>query len=447
MTFLMSFTTWLAHLVRLKAGNYLSVIAIISFWLAYEYLSLNCDLITPWINLGNGLAKDILFIQWYDVTGTAGGTLWILSSNLFLSVFLIRSGKPVAHSGHWFLIWALIIAIPASLSLIRFFTIKCDQAVKSEIVIVQPNFDPYNEKFNIPFEVQVKKVLKMAETAISTKTDWLLTPETTVDDPVDENDLTGNKYVKMFREEVKKYPAMTIITGMVTFRTYPPSSVAPTSSARKIGLNQAWYDHFNSAVEIDSGKNINIYHKSKLVPGIEKQFVSGIGKVITDILPYLGGSQWGYGTQNERTCFTHPASGIKIAPVICYESVFGKYLTDFVRNGANAFFIITNDGWWKNTNGYKQHLHFASIRAIESRRPIARAANTGISCTIDIKGRILNKSEWWKEKTITTDIVPEYRITQYVKYGDYLLLAGSIISIVVLIIVFIGLPLRKKNII
>jgi apolipoprotein N-acyltransferase len=194
---------------------------------------------------------------------------------------------------------------------------------------------------------------------------------------------------------------------------------------------------------IDTNDVISIYHKSKLVPGIEKQFVSGAGKLITDILPYLGGSQWGYGSQKDRTCFTQAGSGLKIAPVICYESVFGKYLTDYVKKGANAFFIITNDGWWKNTNGYKQHLAFASIRAIESRRPVARAANTGISCTIDIKGRIFNKSKWWKEEIINDSILPENRITPYVRYGDFIMLSGSISSVLVLLIVFAGLPIRK----
>jgi len=71
---------------------------------------------------------------------------------------------------------------------------------------------------------------------------------------------------------------------------------------------------------------------------------------------------------------------MKIAPIICYESVFGEFVTDYVKKGAQALFIITNDGWWKNTNGYKQHLYFASLRAIETRRQVVRAANTGVSC-------------------------------------------------------------------
>ena len=53
------------------------IITMITFWLTYEYASLNINIVSPWINLGNGLSKDILFIQWYEVTGTAGGSLWI----------------------------------------------------------------------------------------------------------------------------------------------------------------------------------------------------------------------------------------------------------------------------------------------------------------------------------------------------------------------------------
>ena len=116
------------------------------------------------------------------------------------------------------------------------------------------------------------------------------------------------------------------------------------------------------------------------------------GKFISKLLPSFGGTKWGYGVQKERSCFEHPADSLKIAPVICYESVFGNYVADYVRNGAEAIFIITNDGWWKNTNGYMQHLSYASLRAIETRRPVARAANTGISCIIDIRGKRIKES-------------------------------------------------------
>ncbi|MDP3002286.1 MAG: apolipoprotein N-acyltransferase, partial [Bacteroidales bacterium] len=271
-----------------------------------------------------------------------------------------------------------------------------------------------------------------------------ITPETTVDDPVNLDDLDTDKYVKMIKDLAIIYPRASIVTGLVSYRLYPPSYDAPTISARKTDASGFYYDHFNSAFKIDTGKTNEVYHKSKLVSGIEMQFSNGPGRFIGKILPYLGGTKWGYGAQKERTCFEHHVLLYKIAPIICYESVFGSYVTDYIKNGATALFIITNDGWWKNTNGYKQHLSYASLRAIETRRSIARAANTGISCIIDIRGNRTKETEWWTQTVIKGEIYPETRMTPYVKYGDYLMRISSLISVFILLIIFIANPIRKK---
>jgi apolipoprotein N-acyltransferase len=443
MTFLMSFTAWLAHYVRLRAGNITAIAALLSFWLAFEFLCLNVDIITPWINLGNGLAKDILFIQWYDTTGVAGGSLWILISNILLSVFLIRSMNGLKRRRLYIILWVLVIIIPSAVSLLKYFNNEDESSKPSEVVVVQPDFDPYNEKFTIPFRDQLASAIRQAEKSVTQNTEWVIMPETVVDDPVNEADYSKNIYLNMSGDFALLHPGVSIIQGMTTFRVYPASPQPPTGSARKIEKDNSWYDHFNAAVQIDTGKQVSFYHKSKLVPGIEKQFISGPGKILSTILPYLGGSQWGYGIQKERTTFKHHISGMRAAPVICYESIYGKYITGYVRNGANAIFIITNDGWWKNTNGYKQHFSFASIRAIETRRPVARAANTGISGIIDKKGRVVNKSEWWTPSAIRGEIIPGYSMTPYVRFGDYLMVAGTISGILIFITVFIALPLYK----
>jgi apolipoprotein N-acyltransferase len=430
--------------VRLRTGNLLSILAIISFWLCYEYFTLNFDLVTPWVNLGNGLAKDIRFIQWYDITGTSGGTLWILLSNITLSSILLKVDSGFKKYRILLIIWLLIIILPSLLSTIRFSTIETGIGKKSEIVIIQPNFDPYTTKFKIPFQRQLRKVISMAESIASEETQWVITPETTVDDPANEVDLSDNSYVQILRDLTKRYPGAGIVTGMTTYKLYPPSLERPTQSARFIDTSKTYYDHFNSALKIDTSVNVEIYHKSKLVPGIEKQFVSGPGKILSRILPNLGGSHWGYWTQEERTVFHHLNSDVKIAPIICYESAFGKYVTDYVKNGANLLFIITNDGWWKNTNGYEQHFYFAFLRAIETRRPVARAGNTGISAFIDIKGTVISKTEWWTEATLKGTLTAETKITPYVKYGDWLLKIGTYSSLIVVIVLFIGIPLFKS---
>jgi apolipoprotein N-acyltransferase len=443
LSFLMAFVSWLAHIVRLRKGNTWGIIAMITFWLTYEYASLNINIVSPWINLGNGLSKDILFTQWYEITGTGGGSLWILVSNICLTIFLINSMSGKKQSTHYLLIWLLVVLVPATLSIYRYKTITSNNN-NSEVVIVQPNTDPYTEKFTIPFEEQLNKVIELAAKEISAKTEWIITPETTIDDPANLDNLQNDKYINTIKELARHNPHLNLVTGMVTSRLYPPMKDPPTVSARKIDASGLFYDHFNSAVQIDTGNVFGIYHKSKLVPGIEMQFSTGPGRLLTKILPDLGGTNWGYGMQDERTVFTHTSSGMKIAPVICYESVFGKFVTEYIKKGAQAIFIITNDGWWKNTNGYQQHLSFASLRAIETRRMVARSANTGISCIIDIRGKRTIESGWWQKSVLKGEIAPETRITTYVKYGDYILWIAAILSGIIFIIIFIAGPIKKK---
>ena len=124
LAFLMAFTLWLFHIVRLRAGDIAGFISLVTLWLSYELISLNVNIVSPWLNLGNGLAKDIMFVQWYELTGTAGGTLWILCSNLFLSLYLINHFTGEKRAGKFLFIWLSVILIPAGISINRYFTIK-----------------------------------------------------------------------------------------------------------------------------------------------------------------------------------------------------------------------------------------------------------------------------------------------------------------------------------
>ncbi len=444
LSFLMAFTLWLFHEIRLRAGNTAGYLSLVTLWLTYELISLNATIVSPWLNLGNGLAGDIMFVQWYELTGTAGGTLWILCSNLFLTNLLVSWFTQDKRTGLYLGVWLAVVLVPAAISVTRYFTIRPADVPPSEVVIIQPNIDPYTLKFTIPFEDQLNKVLNMARSAATAKTAWIITPETTVDDPVNLDSLNENKYVVMVRRLAAEFPSASVVTGMVSYRIYNGQSSPPTLSARETDSPGTYFDHFNSALKIDTSMNIEVYHKSKLVPGIEMQFINGPGRMISRILPYLGGNKWGYGIQKERSCFSHVAPGLKIAPVICYESVFGSYVTGYVKNGAEALCIITNDGWWKNTGGYSQHLDYASLRAIETRRPVMRAANTGVSCLIDIRGKRTAESPWWSQAVIRGEIIPETRITPYARFGDFILRAAALISAILVLSIFIIHPLRKK---
>ena len=111
---------------------------------------------------------------------------------------------------------------------------------------------------------------------------------------------------------------------------------------------------------------------------------------------------------------------LKTGPVICYESIYGEFVTEYVRKGAQFLAIITNDAWWGNTAGHKQLLSYARLRAIENRRSIVRSANTGISAVINPKGEITDKLPYDTKGVLKAKFSPANKITFYTQYGDLL---------------------------
>jgi len=178
-----------------------------------------------------------------------------------------------------------------------------------------------------------------------------------------------------------------------------------------------YFEVLNAAAQF-SGESSEtpIYRKSKLVPGPEILPYREIFGVFKPIIEQVQGTVSGVGTQAARGTF-NSSSGV-IAPVICYESVFGEYFTGYIRKGAQAAFIMTNDGWWDNTSGHRQHLWIGRLRAIETRRSIARAANTGISGFINQRGDVLQASGYGEQAVLTQAIALSDQLTFYVRWGD-----------------------------
>ena len=171
-------------------------------------------------------------------------------------------------------------------------------------------------------------------------------------------------------------------------------------------LNPAlWVESYNSAVQIVPNQKVIVYHKGKLVPGVEIfPYMSVLKPILGDAMLNLGGTVASLGTDKERAAFSNPFNKGKIAPIICYESIYGEFVTDYVKKGANFFAIMTNDSWWGVSEGHKQLLSYAKLRAIETRREIARAANSGISAHINAKGEIVEDT-FYGDKTDRKSVV------------------------------------------
>jgi len=168
-------------------------------------------------------------------------------------------------------------------------------------------------------------------------------------------------------------------------------------------------------------------------------------KLLESVILDLGGTTGSRGSQEYRGTFKHTIDETRVAPVICYESIYGEYVTDYIKNGANFIFVITNDGWWGDTPGHKQHLNYSQLRAIETRRSVARSANTGISAFINQKGEILNKTEWWVRDAIKNNIKANTEITFYVRNGDFIGRIAAFFSILAILYSLVQAILAKLN--
>ncbi len=408
----------------------------VSSWIAIEFIyTHNNEVSHPWIILGNGFAENIKLIQWYEYTGVFGGSLWVLIVNILIFEYLrIKSRKRAVNV-------LLTIILPIIISQIIYHTYKeSDNPVK--ISVIQPNIDPYLDKFDGMTQQKQNTIIRDLISQAPKDVTFVVTPETAVNDNIDIDSPTNSYSIRFFQDYMRKnYPETSLILGATMFKFYPHAKTPPTLTARHSGAR--YYDVINGSLIIDS-VDTESYIKSKLVAGVESlPFPKILGNLKIGSID-LGGMSGALLTQPDREVFSHRISDIKVAAPICYESIYGEYMGDFVRNGADILFVITNDGWWRDTHGYKQHYSYARLRAVESRRAVARSANTGISGFISQRGDDIVTLGWDKRGILTETINANNKITFYTKYGDYIG-RGAIYIFMVSLLYLVAYIFKKKS--
>ena len=435
-SFLMSLVWWLSHMARRRFRSYLGYVALLVFWISFEYFHYHWDIEWPWLQLGNGFANNVRIIQWYEFTGAFGGTLWVLTMNILLfkiiEQFRQSEKRALIVTSSVFL---FLLIVPMTVSTVMYYSYKEKEAPK-QITVVQPNIDPYSESYDMAAESHKKDVfLRLAASVSNDGTDFIVGPETVFENPWywDESKLNNNRFMNEMEQFLQNYKKAEMVFGVSSFKIYTNKAEVTPTARTSDGIT---YDRFNTALFLERNGGSQIYHKSKLVVGVEKMpFMKYLG-FINDIVINIGGTTGSLGRQKEASVFT-AQDGTKVAPVICYESVFGEYVTDYVKQGAGLIFIITNDGWWKNTPGYKQHMSFARLRAIENRRSIARSANTGISCFINQRGDVSQATDWWVEAAISGTLNNNDKLTFYSRNGDYIARVALFVSVLLLLLMVV----------
>lgn len=425
-----------------KLGTVWAYPSFIIFWMCFEYIHLqNWGLSWPWLTLGNVFASRVEWVQWYEYTGTSGGSLWVLVVNVLFYLLLKGLNPSASQRIKQIAFIAFMLITPIALSFVIQNKLKQTSSDNgSNIVIIQPNIDPYEKIATGSFEMQLQKLIRLSESKVDCNTTLLIWPETALYSPngFDESNLNTNFFLNPLFDFLKRHPQLQLFTGIESYRVFNEKKSAV---AKPIEGTPNFYEVYNGSVLLDSNGAKQFYHKSMLVPGVETlpKFLLFLGPVFEK----FGGTAGGYATQAQRTPVITSGQFI-LAPAICYESIYGEYMSRYIANGANLITIITNDGWWGNTPGHKHHQLYARLRAIENRTWVTRSANTGISCFIAPTGAVIQPQPWWQEAAIKFSLSPTQTKTFYVRYGDLLSKAALLFATVIFLFVLYRLFLKKQ---
>ena len=420
----------LFRLSKKKFTGTLPYIFLMVTWIAWERFYFDAEISWPWLVLGNSFARTTWAIQWYEFTGSLGGSLWIWLTNLGIFGLLVSlsdgswsTWNMKAKSAAVIGMTALLIAPPAISGAIgKEYKDSMHAEEMLDVIIVQPNIDPYNKfqaltqaQQNAILEGMITKELEYRKNDSTAAPLLVLTPETFTSDII-VGQYERSRTWRRFTSLLESYPNVNMLFGASAY-DYINSQEAPSYTARDLGQG-LWVESHNSALMIDGSRRTEIFHKSKLVVAVEH---TPYPRFFCPIDNMLGGVMGRCVGQDEITLLNvEDIEGNKtpIGCAVCYESVYGEYYTDYIRKGARAMTIITNDAWWGDTPGYRQHLSYASLRAIETRRAIARCANTGISAIISPSGEIMQPTPWWEQAVIKGQIPLRDDITFFVSHGD-----------------------------
>ena len=425
-TFLMSSVFYLFFKSKKYFSSRLSYIGLVVFWISMEFFHLNWDLSWPWLNLGNCFSESVFLVQWYEYTGALGGSLWVLVVNILIFRVLKKPKDLKLVS-----LVLMVVILPIVFS----FIIKSQnnelQKESQNIVIVQPNINSYTEKFSLSYQSQLHDFIELAKTKIDSTTDLLIGPETALVESLWESKIEYSYSIRKLKDLQKDFPNLSILIGATTYKAY--NSIDDKSvTSRQLRHQDIWYDAYNSAIFISKSGDLDVYHKTKLVPGAEKIPFPYLLNNISALSVDLGGVSGSLGSDNYLNSFD--MQGYSVLPLICYESIYGDLNTS---KEFDFMCVITNDGWWGNTSGYKQHFSYAKLRAIEQRRAVVRSANTGQSGVINTNGDVIAFSDW-NQKTAIASIVPiGNKKTFYNTNGDYIGRISFFISSILLLMIFV----------
>ncbi len=430
-----AFWVWFAGLIRPATfvsswRNLLAAFLGASAWVAQEWIRGWLFGGFGWDGLGVSLHGNWLFIQIAEITGVTGLSFLIAFANIIavaVPVRLFQEAKTHKMRVHWDINFT-VLGIFAVL-LFGWNTVRRPSSGRLlQVAAVQANIAQH-EKFDPQFTRKIfSQLTRLSEIGLrsSPRPELVVWPESSTPDPVRDPNSESYRFVIDFSLSTRT----NLLLGTLDFEDQHVYNAAVLVSAQD--------------------QQMQVYRKLHLVPFGEyiplrksfPLFAAVAGK-------WVPGD---FDRGHDYTVFALPNQDVRIAPLICFEDTIGELTGHFVRGGANLLVNVTNDGWFLHSAGSQQHLANAIFRCVETRRPMVRAANTGITCFVNEFGRVTQVLQDETGSTFTEGVlvgevnVPTTgRLTFYVEHGEWFPKLCAAITCLALVLIIAGRWFRRPS--
>lgn len=348
----------------------------------------------PWMLPAYSQGQWLKFFQWIDHTGPYGLSFYIylvnglIADGLILFVYGNQLDKLVSRLIVVFVLslFSLFLSFLAS----RGFENHVQNRGSIHVALIQANvsqdmkWDPFHAESNL------HRYMYLSSQAVKNGAELVLWPETAYP--------YGLRLEELGRDTFLDREAMEVplIFGAVVY-------------GKEDGVNR----QYNGVFQVGKDAKITAsYFKIHLVPFGEylpfESILSKLGNVVNEVGTFDPGREYRL----------FDVAGIRFGSLICFEDVFPENAREFAKHGADVLVNYTNDAWYENSSAQYQHLVFSQFRALESRRPLLRATNTGYTAVINAKGEVIDEVSPFQETTLLHHLKVEVADSFYGRHGD-----------------------------
>ena len=398
----------------LRPSPLISIILFPALWVLLEYIRSFLFTGFPWGLTGYSQFNSLKIIQISDIFGVYGVSFLIALSNITVLLVILYvkgdswQGRKI-KGNH--LILSIIIFILTFCSSWQYGKDRIktiDRLVSTSPVIntaiIQGNIDQAVKWDKAYQRSSIEKYIKLSKSLKKEKPDLIVWPE------------TAAPFYLSYNKDLTNLLIKGISTVETDFIIGAPSFTLANDKIK----------YFNSAFLINKNSEIcGKYDKSHLVPFGEYiplgRWVPFLDKIVTGVGNFQTGKKGAIINWGEY----------KLGVLICYEIIFPSLANKMLKKDADLIINITNDAWYGRSSAPFQHFSMAVFRAVENRRSLIRAANTGISGFIDPAGRIIAKTDIFKEAALTCPVPILHNKSFYSRHGDLLIIAcfGAVLII------------------